>query len=320
MLQQTQVVTVIDYFQRFMDRFPNILALAEAEMDEVLALWSGLGYYARGRNLHRAAQQLRDEHAGQMPLEFEALLALPGIGRSTAGAILALSHNQPWPILDGNVKRVLARYFSISGWPGETKVAKRLWALSADCLPEQDVAIYTQGMMDLGATICSRSKPSCGQCPLALDCQARQSGQVASLPTPRKRKTIPERAAWLLLVRDEHGRWLLMRRPPTGIWGGLWSLPQIDADNENYWQRFEIEHSIKLIPDPEREPSLIHTFSHFRLHLQPLTARLESYAADVADSPDLRWMCIDEAQKMGLPAPIREILARPKIAALAANS
>ncbi len=228
MLQQTQVATVIGYYDRFMQRFPDVRALAAAPVDEVLHLWTGLGYYARARNMHRAAQLIVAEHGGEFPQSIEAVQALPGIGRSTAGAILALSRSQRHPILDGNVKRVLARYFGIEGFPGEREVEKTLWSLADECTPTERVADYTQAIMDLGATLCVRSRPLCAACPLAEHCVARIEGRQSALPTARPKKIRPQRTAYVVLMVRDDGAVLLERRPPAGIWGGLWTLPQFD--------------------------------------------------------------------------------------------
>ena len=227
MLQQTQVTTVIPYYERFMERFPDVESLAGAEVDEVLHHWSGLGYYARGRNLHKAARLVRDEHAGSLPEDLESLIALPGIGRSTAGAILALSGGRRFPILDGNVKRVLSRHSGIAGWPGEREVEKSLWCLAESLTPETNVAAYTQAIMDLGATLCVRSRPLCDACPVGSDCYARASGEQALFPGKRPKKERPTRHTSMVLALRPDGSVLLERRPPAGVWGGLWGFPEL---------------------------------------------------------------------------------------------
>ena len=229
MLQQTQVSTVLPYFERFMARFPSINSLAGAEMDEVLHLWTGLGYYARARNLHRAAVCIKDQHQGNFPTQFDEVLALPGIGRSTAGAILAFSQEQRHAILDGNVKRVLARFYAIDGWPGQKPVENRLWELAAHNTPTEQVARYTQAIMDFGATLCTRSKPDCDNCPLQADCLAYKSGRVAELPQAKPKTAKPTKHTYMLLIRDNDNAYLLEQKPPSGIWGGLWCPPQVDA-------------------------------------------------------------------------------------------
>ena len=228
MLQQTQVQTVIPYYARFLEALPTLPALAAADADRVLALWSGLGYYARARNLHRAAQVCVAEHGGELPVDFDALAALPGIGRSTAGAILAQAHGARFAILDGNVKRTLARVHGIDGWPGSSAVEKRLWAIAEASLPDARLADYTQAIMDFGATLCTRHDPGCLLCPLQDGCVARREGRVDQLPQARPGKPLPERRTLMLLLRDDAGQVLLARRPPTGVWAGLWSLPETD--------------------------------------------------------------------------------------------
>ena len=228
MLQQTRVGVVIAYYERFMARFPALADLADAPLDDVLALWSGLGYYSRARNLHRAAVLVRDRHDGQMPCDTAALVALPGIGRSTAGAILALSHGDRHPILDGNVKRVLCRYHGIEGWPGRGAIERTLWTLAERHTPHEGVAAYTQAVMDLGATLCVRSRPLCSLCPIEAGCTARRDGTQARIPAPRPRRAVPHRQTAFLVLRDASGALLLERRPPSGIWGGLWCFPECD--------------------------------------------------------------------------------------------
>lgn len=293
MLQQTQVATVIPYFRRFMDTFSDLESLARAELDEVLALWSGLGYYARARNLHRAAQLCTERHAGQLPGALEALNALPGIGRSTAAAILSQAHNQQHAILDGNVKRLLARHAGIGGWPGRSAVEKRLWRESEIRLPDKGsngrFADYTQAIMDLGATVCTRTKPACQACPVQADCQAKRDGRVAELPTPRPRRALPERATTMLVMRDSKRRIYLVRRPPAGIWGGLWCLPEASGPES-------------LPPDSEPLGNIDHTFTHFRLKIE--FRRTKTTAPEVNDS-DGRWLTPDQALALGLPQPIR---------------
>ena len=230
MLQQTQVRTVIPYFQRFVERFGDIHALAAASEDEVLHLWTGLGYYARARNLLKCAQVLVDQHNGEFPATVEALEQLPGIGRSTAGAIASIAFDTPAAILDGNVKRVLARFCAVEGWPGETAVHKALWTIAERYAPEQRCADYSQAMMDLGATLCTRSRPACDLCPLSDDCAARAAGSQANYPGRKPRKALPVRSTTMLLVRDPASRVLLTRRPSEGLWGGLWSFPEVESE------------------------------------------------------------------------------------------
>ncbi|AHF02558.1 adenine glycosylase [Marichromatium purpuratum 984] len=307
MLQQTQVAVVIPYFARFMTRFPDLASLAAAPLDEVLSLWSGLGYYARARNLHRAARTVVESHGGRFPDTLTAVEALPGIGRSTAGAILSLADGQPHPILDGNVKRVLARCFAIDGWPGQSAVLKRLWQLSERCTPHQRTGAYNQAMMDLGATRCTRATPDCAHCPLAARCQALHQGRQRELPAPRPRRTLPERRTRMLLVRDDTGAVLLERRPASGIWGGLWSLPEIPPDSDpSSWclDRFN------RAPDTvETLPGRRHTFTHFILEIEVVALGLTAPEADVGED-GWRWSPPGERTAIGLPAPVADILQR----------
>ncbi|MDX1605378.1 MAG: A/G-specific adenine glycosylase, partial [Candidatus Competibacterales bacterium] len=263
MLQQTQVATVIPYYQRFMARFPVPAALAVAPLDEVLAHWSGLGYYARARNLHRAAREIRENHGGELPETLDALAALPGIGRSTAGAVLALSRGQRHPILDGNVKRVLARYHAVPGWPGRTAVQRELWALAEHHTPAGRVADYTQAMMDLGALVCTRRRPRCRTCPLAADCAAHTGGREHEFPAPRPRKALPVRRTRMLLLRTPQAEILLERRPPNGIWGGLWSLPECPPEAKI--ADWCAQHHDLTVLDQQPWAELQHAFTHFRL-------------------------------------------------------
>ncbi|NKN32725.1 A/G-specific adenine glycosylase [Marichromatium bheemlicum] len=307
MLQQTQVTVVIPYFTRFMARFPDLASLAAAPLDEVLSLWSGLGYYARARNLHRAARTIVETHGGRFPDTLAAVEALPGIGRSTAGAILSLADGQPLPILDGNVKRVLARCFAVDGWPGQSAVLKRLWQLSERCTPHQRTGAYNQAMMDLGATLCTRATPDCAHCPLAARCQALHQGRQRELPAPRPRRTLPERRTRMLVVRNAAGAVLLRRRPASGIWGGLWSLPEIAPDNDPAgWclDRFN------RAPDTvETLPGRRHTFTHFVLEIEVVALGLIAPETDVGED-GWRWSPPEERTAIGLPAPVADILQR----------
>ncbi|MCF7750059.1 A/G-specific adenine glycosylase [Bacillus subtilis subsp. subtilis] len=306
MLQQTQVSTVIPYFLKFLQVFPTLPDLAAASNDAVMAQWAGLGYYARARNLHAAAQHCVDQHGGELPRDADALRALPGIGRSTAGAILSQAWNDRFAILDGNVKRVLTRYHGIDGFPGLPAVEKVLWAL-ADAhvrqVPERRLADYTQAQMDLGATVCTRSKPACVICPLQDDCVARREGRSNQLPTPKPSKTLPERDAVALLLRDGQGRVLLQKRPDTGIWAQLWTLPQ--ADTGVAMQDWFDAHIEGALEDADALPVLQHTFSHYRLHLQVLVRQVHGLRGDL---PGLRWVDPAQLATLGLPAPIRALL------------
>jgi A/G-specific adenine glycosylase len=304
MLQQTQVVTVIDYFQRFVARLPTLAALAEADEDTVLALWSGLGYYRRARFLHRAAQLCVERHGGELPRDIDALLALPGIGRSTAGAILAQAYGLRFPILDGNVKRVLTRYHGISGHPGESAVEKRLWLFADEHTPAARTADFTQAIMDLGATVCVRSKPLCPLCPQAVRCVALRDGLTATLPTAKPGKKIPTRALSMLLLRDAHGRILLERRGPQGVWAGLWSLPEA----EDASVAGSTAARLARVRDADPLPAFTHVFSHFRLDVSPILFDHAAPLTAVADRPDRRWCDRDDIASLGLPAPVRTLL------------
>ncbi|MCW0412724.1 A/G-specific adenine glycosylase [Xanthomonas sacchari] len=310
MLQQTQVAVVIPYFLRFLQHFPTLPALAAADNDAVMAQWAGLGYYARARNLHAAAKRCVELHDSDLPRDFEALHALPGIGRSTAGAILSQAWNDRFPILDGNVKRVLTRYHGIAGYPGLPAVEKPLWALAHDhvaAVPDGRMADYTQAQMDFGATLCTRANPACVLCPLQDDCVARRDGLVEALPTPKPGKTLPEREALALLLENAAGELLLQRRPPTGIWASLWTLPQAETDSElRAW--FDREISGRDFDAAEPMAPIVHTFSHYRLHLQPLRLRKVALRDAVRDNGDLRWVARADLSTLGLPAPIRKLL------------
>ena len=304
MLQQTQVATVIPYFERFVSAFPTVQHLAEAELDRVLHLWTGLGYYARARNLHRAAQRVLDEHGGELPSTHEALEALPGIGRSTAGAILSIAFETPTPILDGNVKRVLARFAAVEGWPGQGAVQKQLWALSEQYTPAERCAEYTQAIMDLGATLCRRGKPDCARCPLNQACVAFQQGEPQRYPEPRPKKVLPVKQCWMLIVQDAQGRVLLQQRPPAGLWGGLWCLPQFESRAELQRQLGEPQSR-----SGKRLPAFRHTFSHFHLDIQPLKLPLEAWSVDRVCQADEVWFDPQQPAELGLAAPVQRLLA-----------
>ena len=308
MLQQTQVQTVIPYFERFMQRFPNVTALANAAKDEVLAHWSGLGYYARARNLHRAAQAIRDDHGGVFPATFDEVVALPGIGRSTAGAILALSMDRHHAILDGNVKRVLARHEAIAGWPGTTAVAKRLWEVAERNTPRERVADYTQAIMDLGATVCTRSNPACEHCPVATDCRALSSGSVTELPGRKPRKDKPLRTTTMVLACHD-GQVYLERRPESGIWGGLWSLPEVNGTSVADWCR---ERLAREPGEPEEWQVLRHSFSHYDLDIRPIVVRIEAPLSKVADFADALWHPLDNDPPGGIAAPVSILIGQLK--------
>ncbi len=332
MLQQTQVATVIPYYQRFIKSFPDVASLAAASEEQVLAHWSGLGYYARGRNLHKAAQIIVQKHHGEFPREFEQILELPGIGRSTASAICALAFHQRRAILDGNVKRVLARYCGIAGWAGEKKVEEKLWQQAEFLLPppcrgragegvetsststpiltfplqggrDDSIATYTQALMDLGATVCTRSKPKCALCPVQADCVALLSERIAELPTPRPRKVVPERNATFLLLM--HGNDILLeKRPGIGIWGGLWCPPQFDDEDaaRDWFARSGMEAL-----GGEKIETFTHTFTHFKLHITPLKVQLARKPLRVEQAGSV-WLDVGEALGAAIPMPVRAML------------
>jgi A/G-specific adenine glycosylase len=306
MLQQTQVSAVTPYYERFLARFPDVAALADAPEDDVLAHWSGLGYYARARNLHRAAREVVTRHGGQFPRSAAAIEALPGIGRSTAAAVAAFAFGERQAILDGNVKRVLARHAGIEGWPGDPKVAARLWAVAQARLPAGDIETYTQGLMDLGSLVCTRSRPRCGECPVARECVARREGSVARLPSPRPAKVLPERETALLIL-DRGGEVLLEKRPSSGIWGGLWSFPEVGLDEDpaaRVLERFGL-----AVGDGERLGPVDHGFTHFRLRMHPLRLRVADRRG-AAEEPGRLWLSPADAVRAAVPAPIRRILFR----------
>lgn len=296
MLQQTQVSTVIPYFNRFIARFPDILDLANASQDEVLSHWAGLGYYSRARNLHKAAQVIRDRHNGQFPSLFADVLALPGIGQSTAGAILSLSQQQRHAILDGNVKRVLSRHQLISGIPNQSQTLKKQWAAAEAFTPHQHCDQYTQAMMDLGAMICTRSKPQCDACPVHVDCGAYKSGRIAEFPNKKVKKALPEKSTTMLIVSDGE-RVFLQKRPNSGIWGGLWSLPEVDDASV---ETFLSQHGW-LSEKRHQQALYTHTFTHYRLHISPLVIM-------VAALPE--GFSAKQRRSLGLPTPVQRILAK----------
>ncbi|MBL8517171.1 MAG: A/G-specific adenine glycosylase [Betaproteobacteria bacterium] len=307
MLQQTQVGTVIPYYERFMARFANIRNLADADESDVLAHWAGLGYYARARNLHRAARRVRDLHGGVFPADRAAIEALPGIGRSTAAAIAAFAFGQRQAILDGNVKRVLARCFGIEGFPGERAVENELWALAEALLPDAKVVpVYIQAQMDLGATVCMRAKPRCAACPLADLCIARRENRVASLPTPRPAKPVPRRETAMLILmagRDV----LLERRPSSGIWGGLWSFPEIAAHDDAVAVA-NIRLGVRGSSGREMAP-LEHGFTHFHLTIHPRLVEVRAKSRRAAE-PGQLWMPIEDALDAAIPKPVKTLLQR----------
>ncbi len=319
MLQQTQVATVIPYYARFLERFPDVAALAAAPQDDVMALWAGLGYYSRARNLHRCAQVVMAEHGGRFPSDPETLATLPGIGRSTAAAIAAFAYDAHAAILDGNVKRVLARVFGIEGFPGTPKIEREMWALAESLLPERDLPAYTQGMMDLGATLCGRGKPRCEECPFDSDCAAHATGRERTLPTSKPKKAQPERYVDVLVIRAGE-RVLFERRPDSGIWGGLWSLPELtppldarEDDDAALRDRIGARASTLgaahgVVRSMVPLLGLTHVFTHFKLHLRPwLVTMAHSAESSAATGSQQAWMSAGEVAGAGLPSPIRKI-------------
>ncbi|MCB5188846.1 A/G-specific adenine glycosylase [Methylobacillus caricis] len=305
MLQQTQVAAVIGYYQKFMQRFPDIASLAIASQDDVMQHWSGLGYYSRARNLHKAAQIIMQQHDGRFPQHFDAIQALPGIGRSTAAAISSFAFGFSQPILDGNVKRVFARHFLVEGWPGLPKVEKAMWQIAENMQPEHEMGAYAQGLMDLGATLCTRSRPRCLDCPLHESCGAYLQQRVKELPASKPRKAIPEKQVQMVIL--QHGeRVLLEKRPGSGIWGGLWSLPELALDDDAIaWSQQRLHmHGLVLL---EPLPQLTHVFTHFKLHIRPQPVMaLESPLS--LQEPGWEWMELPRAIEAALPVPVRKIL------------
>ncbi|MGB0955833.1 MAG: A/G-specific adenine glycosylase [Panacagrimonas sp.] len=303
MLQQTQVAAVVPYFERFVGRFPDIEPLAAAEVDEVMQYWAGLGYYARARNLHRTAKQIMEQHEGAFPRDFDAVSALPGIGRSTAGAILSQAFGQRFAILDGNVRRTLARHRGIEGWPGKSAVQTRLWAQAEQSLPHQRLADYSQAIMDLGNLICTPRKPECDQCPVSSDCVAHQQGLVRQLPTPKPKRHRPLRKQWLLLLEAEGQGLLLERRPPAGIWGGLWSPPTTPSDQ--HWQA-ELQRLGYLATASEALAPIQHAFTHFELELRPIRIGVKPQTG-LREPANHRWFNISHPKWPALPKPVSRL-------------
>jgi len=320
MLQQTQVKTVIPYYHKFMRAFPDIKSLANAPQDEVLKHWSGLGYYARARNMHKAAKIIYTELASELPNNLQELQNLPGIGRSTAAAILSLSHNQKQPILDGNVKRVLCRVFAVQGWPGQSAVLKKLWSIAEELVPDNRNADYTQAMMDLGATLCTRSNPSCQMCPLKADCLAHIQGEQSNFPQRKPKKVLPERHTVMLLIEKndspDTNHILMEKRPPVGIWGGLWCFPQFE--NRNAAQEWLTINVGAELNDATSYTRFSHTFSHFKLHIEAHKISVLKIPCEtpiklaVAESSDRLWYNIETNFEGGLAAPVQQLLNRLK--------
>lgn len=297
MLQQTQVTTVIPYYETFLEQFPTINDLAQADEDEVMHLWSGLGYYSRARNLHKAAKQVADEFNGEFPKDAELIETLPGVGRSTAGAIAAFAFDQPTAILDGNVKRVLARCYGIEGWAGKSSVLKDLWQRAEENTPKKHTAQYNQAMMDLGAVVCTRSKPKCDSCPLNAKCYAYLNDKIPQLPGKKPKKARPKRSVyWLICL--ENNQVLLHKRPPSGIWGGLWSFP-------------EIEQTESMPAYKQKLAAFTHKFSHYDLEVQPLLVKNVTNTG-IMEPIKQDSFALDQLAKIGLPTPVTRVLEELK--------
>jgi len=308
MLQQTQVAAVIPYFERFVAAFPDVETLAASALEQVLERWSGLGYYSRARNLHRCARSVVAEHRGRFPRDVATMASLPGIGRSTAAAICAFAFGARAAILDGNVKRVIARHTGIDGYPGDRAVESRLWAAAQERLPDGDIEAYTQGMMDLGATVCIRRRPLCARCPVADDCSARLSNRTSAIPAPRPRKPLPERSTTMLLLHRARADVLLQRRPAKGVWGGLWSLPELPADIDamgavaHCAERFAAEVDVE-----PRLATIEHGFTHFRLSIVPQPCRVVRCDERVLEAGFV-WLPLADVTTAALPAPVKRLL------------
>ena len=313
MLQQTQVATVIPYYARFLDSFPDVAALAAAPTETVMAHWSGLGYYTRARNLHRCAQQVVSNHAGRFPSDPETLASLPGIGKSTAAAIAAFAYGARAAILDGNVKRVFCRVFGVEGFPGQAAVEKNLWQRAEAMLPAREIEAYTQGLMDLGATLCTRTRPACDRCPMQSRCIAHASGRTAELPARKPKKAIPEKSTVMLVVVHK-GEILMEQRPPEGIWGGLLSLPELNRlSSENSDVDLDEQLALALssfgdIDEIMMLSSFVHGFTHYRLSVMPVQVTLRQRHVMAAQS-DYQWRALARISDAALPSPVRKLLA-----------
>lgn len=306
MLQQTQVITVIPYFERFMQTFPDVKNLANADIDRVLHLWTGLGYYARARNLHKTAKIIAGQYNGRFPTEYDELVKLPGIGRSTAGAILSLACGQRFPILDGNVKRVLCRYHAIEGWSGKKKVENRLWQLSDEHTPRKNVTDYTQAIMDLGATLCTRRNPKCASCPVNDNCCANVSGRQHDFPEAKLKTKLPRRETVFAIIENANGEYLLEQRPPTGIWGGLWCFPEL-LPEESILHTINRQYGFKVDNHIEYK-TFKHTFSHFQLMIKPVHVKIKGQHNQINDNALSTWVSPNRNSGLGFPAPVVSIL------------
>ena len=306
MLQQTQVATVIPYYARFLEKFPTLADLARASEDEVLASWSGLGYYSRGRNLLCAAQMIDQQFGGEFPKAMDDILALPGIGQSTAAAISAFAFGERQAILDGNVKRVFARHFGVEGFPGEKKVESKLWNVANEALPKKNIEAYTQGLMDLGATVCLRSRPLCLACPIADSCVAKWENRIQELPAPRPKKTLPEKSTTMLIITHA-GEVLLEKRPPTGVWAGMWCFPELI---NGVSPRNVCRERYGLETKPLKPWNVLqHGFTHFKLSITPQPIAVQKKLLRVAE-PAVMWLSIDDALVAAIPKPVRELLTK----------
>ncbi|MBM7037952.1 A/G-specific adenine glycosylase [Vibrio ulleungensis] len=306
MLQQTQVATVIPYFERFVETFPDVESLANADIDSVLHLWTGLGYYARARNLHKAAKVVTSEYGGEFPLTLEQMNALPGVGRSTAAAILSSVYNQPHAILDGNVKRVLARHNAIAGWPGKKPVENALWGVAEQYTPKTEVEDYNQAMMDIGALVCTRTKPKCGLCPISSSCAANEQGNQTDYPGKKPKKEKPIKAAWFYLIHCENEIWL-EQRPSTGIWGGLHCFPELDSHQpDEVLESLSIPHS--AVDSTEHLNGFRHTFSHYHLDINPVLVKLAQRPSVIMEQGNGIWYNLTNPIQVGLAAPVKQLL------------
>lgn len=307
MLQQTQVNTVIPYFQRFMTAFPTVKALADAHEDAVLHQWTGLGYYARARNLHKAARAIQHQYRGSFPDTVEELTSLPGIGRSTAGGIIAAAMNKRAVILDGNVKRVLCRYYCIEGWPEQSDTNRKLWTIAEELTPDEQCADYNQAIMDLGASLCARSRPACELCPLKNDCKAHREGRTTDFPRKKLKKKLPVKATTMLVLQThEESKVLLEKRPAAGIWGGLWSLPEIPPGDSP--APFLVMHGLKGQGEARSWPPIRHTFSHYHLDITPMLITLEKQTGAVMEKGRWHWYDLASPSQVGLAAPVKKLL------------
>jgi len=305
MLQQTQVNTVIPFFDRFISKFPALESLAYSDIEDVLHLWGGLGYYARARNLHKTATIIQREYEGRFPNNINDLLKLPGIGRSTAGAILSLASHQHHPILDGNVKRILCRYFMVEGWPGSTRVINKLWDYAGSVTPVDRCADFNQAMMDLGSSVCSRTKPACVQCPLCFGCGSYKENKTTLYPQPKPRKKLPEKSSFFLIITNTQNEILLEKRAEKGIWGGLWAFPQILTIDE--LESWLVERQLVKNGSIVYWQSFRHTFSHFHLQIKPIHIMIDPPLIPL-DLSRFHWHQVANEIKLGVPAPVKKLL------------